>query len=240
MKVLNCLVFLLLSVYCVASIKIGSNTGTSHQTKSCFDSIDGFSTGFEAVSYNTYYPGQSGKFEPLSYSENGYQTVDFNAQSMFIDFEINIEGGQQIGKLWGFSQNKTQYVVTTINNNDYCIEQPLQFAIPSSIPDSSKVGTVVLGNTVCDVYHIVDSITGNYTSQYAIVDQATCALMSSTVKNQPNTTIGSAVINFFDYQPNVDTQSLQLPSICITNPIIPTNSPTSVPKYLGHFNLFKN
>ncbi|KAN0042602.1 hypothetical protein ACTA71_011410 [Dictyostelium dimigraforme] len=191
------------------------------QQQQCFasdsDLPKGYNSYYAQVSSNGNIPGPNGAVEQLSYAESGYFDIDFIGQQMYVEFFFDDSKVQNRGKLWGFTNNNTQYVSINVNGTDYCFYDQLSFSIPAAFNGLKYVGEALVGNIRSEVFKGSPALGGSFIDQALFVDKTDCSLIISSSENI-NSPSGYSLLNFFSYQPYAESSNFQLPSIC-SNPI---------------------
>ncbi|KAN0055575.1 hypothetical protein ACTA71_008691 [Dictyostelium dimigraforme] len=203
-----------------------SKFGNQVNQQQCFTSESdlpkGYNSYYSQVSSNGNVPGPNGGVEQLSYAEFGYYDIDFVGQQMYVEYFFDNGQVQNRGKLWGFTNNNTQYVSVNVNGTDYCFSDQLSFSIPTTFNILKYVGEALVGNVRSEVFKGSPSLDSPFIDQSLFVDKTDCSLILSSSENI-NSPSGYTLLNFFSYQPNADSSFFQLPSIC-SNPISTTSN----------------
>ncbi|KAN0030861.1 hypothetical protein ACTA71_009506 [Dictyostelium dimigraforme] len=227
MKLLFSLILIItIAINSCKSINIDSNRidyskiENSLKQQQCFTSSGELPTGYQSefvqFSFNGNFPGSGGNgIQQLSFFEKGFIDMDFVGEQLFVDYFFDDGQTQSLGKLWGFTSNSTQYLAVNINGSQYCIEQPLQFTVPT-FKGLTYIGDYEIGSVQCDVFE-GQSVTGNFTKQIAFVDKSDCSFISSNGENI-NSPLGYTLMNLYKFQPSADPSYFQLPSTCFNQP----------------------
>ncbi|KAM9979728.1 hypothetical protein ACTFIZ_005987 [Dictyostelium cf. discoideum] len=186
--------------------------------KICFPNgeplINGFNTLLKGVGYNSNYPSPNGGSENQnSYCTDNMMDVDFLNQRFSVDFALKSESGNVFGKFLAFTQNKTEYIITSENIfNSTCYISKMDYEIKSLLK-LSFVSDIALGQVPCEYYAIESPLKQNDTIELVFVDKNHCSLMASisTLESLSN---GESMAIYMNYVPSSKQDSYQLPPEC--------------------------
>eukprot|EP01132_Coremiostelium_polycephalum_P005317 gene5317-6622_t len=174
----------------------------------------GYTSNFTVSSHNTYFDFLN---TYASIFQNGWMTTDVQSRTAYLQYDLLINGKEFKQQVWGFYSSNTMYILT----NGQCVEQPLNFMIPSVFPDFQNlefIGTSLLGAFDVNLFSLKANpqIPTTYTLVY---DNENCVPVSIIFKNQDPNNQGYGITEFFNYQNSYNAAFFNLPSECTQNQI---------------------
>ncbi|EGC34829.1 hypothetical protein DICPUDRAFT_152903 [Dictyostelium purpureum] len=164
--------------------------------------IYGYNSNFTAVSSN----GQTDAGQN-SFFENGYISIDYENEQMFVVYDVDLQGKQVSGQTWMFSKNQTQYVLA----DNQCYKVPFNGEFPTN-SDLQSVGFTTLGMVQAENLQPVNQVDG--TTQTLTVDSTYCSPMTIQIVSSDNGVSGYTIMNFNNYKETIISSDFILPSEC--------------------------
>ncbi|KAN0029783.1 hypothetical protein ACTA71_007920 [Dictyostelium dimigraforme] len=249
MKLIISLIFILSIVLnnCIAFLENqnSNKNGALESNQVCFPNgdfvagTDGFQTNVKGVGYDMYFPTLKHGEVRNSYCQENVMDIDFLNQRVSINFTIDIKATELtvIGKFWAFSSNKTEYIYTLYSNGiETCFLSKMNYSVTPSMY-LIYAQDIELGKVPCESYFAVSPLMGNETIREIIVDKESCSLLTSISTVGFGESIGGeSIALYYNYVPNSNPNSYNLPSACNNPTII---EPITRPEFLNLFTSYE-